>query len=260
MIHKFINSKELIEKIYDEYNIQSDDFITRFPNWAFNVLRSIKIKQVYLLENVMIDIVNYKAFIPHHVDKIYMVGINGYKGNPIFGDFLKDKIKYGSNSMMIGIDGTVLPDKNNVIELLTKSCNNTTSSEDLVFGIRSYKYDNSKSYDYKINNGWVHTYIETGTCELICGSIPYEYDEQTDLIFPLIPDDADLKEAITNYCLMNLLRRGLKHHTLSLVSNNRFTNPALAYEYYIPKARNSCNSLSTQAKENLSKILNINLM
>lgn len=260
MIHKFINSKILIEKIYDEYNIQSDDFITRFPNWVLNVLRNIKIKQVYLLENAQIDIVDYKAFIPQQIDKIYMVIINGTLANPIFGDFLKAKTKYSNSPLMIGIDGTVFPDTNNVVDLLTTSTCTNLNSEDLVFGIRSCKFNNDVSYNYKINNGWVHTNLENGTCELICGSIPYEYDEETDLMFPLIPDDGDLKEAIVNYCLMNMLRRGMKHHTLSLNTNNRFMNPALSYEYYIPKARNSCNSLSIQARESLSKILNINIM
>ena len=43
MVHKYISSKVLIDKIYDEYNIQSDDFIGRLSTWTLNVLKESKI-------------------------------------------------------------------------------------------------------------------------------------------------------------------------------------------------------------------------
>lgn len=271
MIHKFINSKQIIAKIYDEYNIQSDDFVARLPTWTYNVLRQIKIKQVYVLKNIQIEYDNNKIYIPQYVDKVYGVKINGVLAKPIFSDDILVKTKM-TNSPVIGIDGSVFPTEKNIMEFITTSNEEETITnveENLIFSegvlktafnIKYVTQGMSEEPTYKINNGWVHTNIEYGTCEIVCGTIPYEYDSELDMIFPLIPDDEYLKEAITQYCLTNMLRRGLKHHTLTLQSNNRYINPAQAYDYYVPKARNSCNSLSPQAKESLSKILNITLL
>lgn len=276
MIHKFINSKILIAKVYDEYNIQSDDFTSRLPNWTYNVLRQIKVKQVYVIKNIQIEYDNNKIYIPQYIDKVYGIKINGVLAKPIFSDEIRVKTKMG-NSPVMGIDGTLFPTEKNIMEFITTNTESTSlpEIEDSIFtqevlsnmGITKTAFDMqyvnqgiSEEPTYKINNGWIHTNIEYGTCEIICGTIPFEYDSELDMIFPLIPDDEYLKEAITQYCLMNMLRRGLKHHTLTLQANNRYVNPAQGYDYFIPKARNSCNSLSPQAKESLSKILNITLL
>ena len=62
MIHKYISSKVLIEKIYDEYNIQSSDFVTRLSTWTLNVLRQIKIKQIYVIKNIEIEYQDYNCY------------------------------------------------------------------------------------------------------------------------------------------------------------------------------------------------------
>ena len=271
MIHKFINSKILISKIYDEYNIQSDDFVSRLPNWTYNVLRQIKVKQVYVIKNIQIEYDGNKIYIPQYIDKVYGIKINGILAKPIFSDEIRVKTRMG-NSPVIGIDGTVFPTEKNIMEFVSTESTITNSSNvenNLIFdegvlksafNIKYVTQGVSEEPTYKINNGWIHTNVEYGTCEIICGTIPYEYDSELDMIFPLIPDDEYLKEAIVQYCLMNMLRRGFKHHTLTLQANNRYVNPAQGYDYFIPKARNSCNSLSPQAKESLSKILNITLL
>lgn len=279
MIHKFINSKTIISKVYDEYNIQSDDFISRLPTWTYNVLRQIRIKQVYVIKNVVGEFDSNRIQIPQYIDRVYKVIINGIPAIPSFSDVITTKTQTGSTIPVIAIDGSVFPNEKNIFDFVTTQdsiVHNQDIEPNLIFTEEALKANNlAKSVfnmncnvvgsetvtpTYKINNGWIHTNIEYGTCEILCGTIPYEYDSDFDMMFPLIPDDEYLIEAITNYCLMNMLRRGLKHHTLNLQANTRYNNPALAYDYYIPKARNSCNELSQQAKESLSKILNITLL
>ena len=34
----YVNSAELIREIYDDYNITSDDFVSRAPAWIYNAL------------------------------------------------------------------------------------------------------------------------------------------------------------------------------------------------------------------------------
>ena len=44
----YINSKVLIAELYNDYNIQSSDFIQRFPIWCANALGYLKIHQAYV--------------------------------------------------------------------------------------------------------------------------------------------------------------------------------------------------------------------
>ncbi len=84
MVHKYISSKVLIDKIYDEYNIQSDDFIGRLSTWTLNVLKESKIKQTKILENIQVEFVENRAMIPQIVDIVYGVKINDKVAVPLF--------------------------------------------------------------------------------------------------------------------------------------------------------------------------------
>lgn len=263
MIHKYISSKVLIEKIYDEYNVQSDDFAARLSTWTLNAIRELRIKQTYILENIEVEFNNNRVFIPQVVENIYGVKINGQIASPIFSNNNILKKQYTSNALVIGYDGNVYPDKKNILDLDTINPQETDLiiTDRNVLGIREWNLNKINSVTtYNITNGYIHTNIEYGTCEIMGGSIPYEYDEELDILFPLIPDDEYLKNAIIQYCLANMLRRGYKHSVLNLQANNRYVNPAQAYEYYTLKARNSCNSISPSAKQSLSKILGLTIM
>ena len=39
MTHNYISSKHIIDRIYSDYNIQSDDFVSRVPLWTLNAIR-----------------------------------------------------------------------------------------------------------------------------------------------------------------------------------------------------------------------------
>ena len=43
----FISSATLIPDMYNDYNIQSDDFVSRFPIWVANALEELKFIQAY---------------------------------------------------------------------------------------------------------------------------------------------------------------------------------------------------------------------
>ena len=53
----FISSATLIPDMYNDYNIQSDDFVSRFPIWVANALEELKFIQAYV--NVEKDIEVY---------------------------------------------------------------------------------------------------------------------------------------------------------------------------------------------------------
>ena len=77
MVHNYITSKDLIERIYNNYNIQSDDFVSRLPTWVLNAIREIGIKQSYILTNIVLYLKDNKSCIPKEIDRIYGVKING---------------------------------------------------------------------------------------------------------------------------------------------------------------------------------------
>lgn len=61
----FISSATLIPDMYNDYNIQSDDFVSRFPIWVANALEELKFIQAYVnvekTLNLMTIVVNYRG-------------------------------------------------------------------------------------------------------------------------------------------------------------------------------------------------------
>lgn len=79
------------------------------------------------------------------------------------------------------------------------------------------------------DNGFLHFSIETATIKLRYYTLPLDDDG-----FPLIPDDADVIEALTWWVMYKMITRGYKHHTI--------TNWKEAYQMWkdlYPAAQNS---------------------
>jgi len=274
MVNKYISSRVIIERIYDDYNIQSDDFVTKVPTWVLNSLREIGIRQSYITKNYETQFNHNRICIPIDIDKIYGVLINGMEAIVEFDNKVYDKIKSNTHRV-IGFKGDVFKDDTNIIDLCTvpeREIDNTspvdpdtlipyndgTLSQVLISKNINMHYWRSRpksNITYKINNGWIQTNCEHGNCEILAGSIPHVYDYDLDQLFPVIPDDECLIKCLIDYCLNMILMRGYKHSLLSLLSNNEFINPALAYKNNKMAARNSCNSMSPSSKESLSKLI-----
>ena len=270
MVHKYISSKVIIDRLYNNYNIQSDDFVTKLSTWVYNCIRDLQIKQIYIMETYKIPYNNYRIAIPQVVDKVYGVIINGKEATVDFGDKqrIDETLVSGNTHIVMGFDGVVFPNDINIIDFGTAEevpdalpdtidyydLNNSIVMSSKLMDLLYWK-SRPKDYTYKINNGWVHVNLEAGICELLVGSIPYEYDETLDILFPIIPDDELLIKSITYHCLENILMRGYKHPILALTNNNEFTNPSIMYVKSKVAARNSCNSLSPSAKRSLSILI-----
>lgn len=258
MIINYISSSVIIERIFDEYNIQSSDFVTRLAKWTLNVLREVNVKQLYRLTNIISEIDDYKCQLPEFVNRVYGIKINGVEAElDISNETVKQRYSNTPN-LIVSFSGEIFPSNDNDIYTMIENDNTIIGLEEL----SKLKYWNFKKTEYKfsIRNGWIHTDVKEGTCEILAGSIPYEYNTELDILFPIIPDDENLINAIIQYSLKNMLMRGYKHSILSLEKNNEFVNPAIAYETFKRKARNSCNSLSVSAKNKLSEMLITNII
>lgn len=284
MIHNYISSKELVERIYNDYNIQSDDFVSRLPTWTLNAIREIGIKQSYVLTTIVLKLYDNKACIPKEIDRVYGVKINGLTADFNYDLSTVDKINYEEvTNQVVGFNGNVYKHEPNAIDdydedIVTPAPIKPTSSVPNVISPTDYynatypwlshtnfdiKYWRSRSKEtnkYKIVNGWINTNVSEGTVELACGAIAYLYDEDFEMIFPLIPDDENLIKAITFYILGQILMRGYKHSLLSYSVNNEFLNPGMGWTKYSKLARNSCNALSPDSKRTLSKLTGRNII
>ena len=271
MIINYINSARIIDRIEDEYNIQSFDYVARFPNWVINCLRDIRVKQIYQQINPKIEFENYKCKLPENVNKVYKVYINGVRAKLD----VKETLKFAGSeyTLVSGFDGKVygaaeVEEETIVVTPPSEPNSNSgitippLTEEEILANFA--KNRNFQCYQegilYRIENGWITTNVSHGEIEIIAGAFPYQLDESYQALFPVIPDDENLINAITSFVLKTILMRGYKHHLLSLEKDNEFLNPSIAYTRYKQKARNTCNAMSADAKDRLSKIINTNII
>jgi len=285
MVHNYITSKDLIERIYNNYNIQSDDFVSRLPTWVLNAIREIGIKQSYILTNIVLYLKDNKSCIPKEIDRIYGVKINGLTADLNYDLSTVEKQYYSHHykNEVVGFNGSIYKTEHNAIddydedlvtpdeEKLTQTYPTVISPTDYYnaqylelnhtnFDIKYWRSRSKDTYKYKIVNGWINTNVKEGTIELACGAIPYLYDQDFEMIFPLIPDDENLIQALTFYILGQMLMRGYKHSLLSYTTNNEFLNPGMGWTKYSKLARNSCNAMSPDSKRTLSKLTGRNII
>ena len=270
MITNYISSAVIIERIHDNYNIQSEDYISKVSSWIFSALRKIGIKQQYIVNTIHGEFTEGKFMLPVTVNSVYDVAVNGKPIDYDFSNKNRNHIKLGTTIMpIISFDGKQFsytennpydPSGDNIVDDSVQSCLSVFGNRTVGRGTDN-RIDELSYIRYNINNGWIHlSNIESGNITIICSEVPYIYDENLDILFPIIPDNEDLIECITQYCLWYILMRGYKHPILSLSTNNPFINPAQAFTNGQMAARNSCNALSHSAKKTLSKLLHINIV
>ena len=285
MVHNYISSKTLIERIYNDYNIQSDDFVSRLSTWTLNAIREIGIKQSYILTNIILKLENNKCCIPKEIDRVYGVKINGLTADLNYDLNTIDKIQYNPNgqSLVVGFNGEVFKNEHNALDdfdedlvtiidtkISTAIPNNIIPTNyynatypwlsHTNFDIKYWRGRTQQTCKYKVVNGWINTDVESGIVEAACGAISYEYDSDFEMIFPMIPDDENLIKALIFYVLGQMLMRGYKHSLLSYATNNEFLNPGMGWNKYSKLARNSCNSISPDSKRTLSKLTGRNII
>lgn len=183
----YINSKVLIAELYNDYNIQSSDFIQRFPIWCANALGYLKIHQAYVDNEIKGDIINNMFQLPDYCRGVDSVIINNKEAVLKFSLFDRDSNKTINHIPALSPKGDF--NKHEITDVITSPIN---------------KYDNPKSdeiIEYWISNNWIHTNVNHGEIVVRYRSIPYEYDSETNMTFPLIYNDELLKLAIKLYVL-----------------------------------------------------------
>lgn len=114
-------------------------------------------------------------------------------------------------------------------------------------------YDSEYWYDLT-TDGYIISNLEEGDIKIYVYKYIEEFDAETNVWYPKVPDDEFVLESLDWYLLSRLLQRGHSIKGYSLSDNNKFTNPSLAFEMSLKAARNSINTMSADEYYTISKI------
>lgn len=222
----YVNSAELIREIYDDYNISSDDFVSRASTWIYNALDELNFIQAYVEKTTDINIEHYRGQLPDDFQGLINLTIEDRKiplRSP-HDNNLKTKFKELSVDDEIDID----------------------------FDSEAH---NKSKVEYHISNNWIHTNIENSVAHLKYKAIPSEFDENLQMYFPLIYNEGLLRRYLKLYIMRQILLRGYKHPVLSLASTSPVVNPALELINMKTAVRVACNKFNKDRRENIARIL-----
>lgn len=225
MNYNSINSSVVVLDVLDRYNIKSQDFISRSPRWIVDCLDDLKLSNNTVTKVYKARFNNNRCLLPEFCKKVQWV---------VFDNNPKNKAQY--NSSLYVIDDTIDLNRNAVFEgentdndVITSVNNN--SELDTAF------YQSGIPPFYRISNGWLHTNLKFGTIEIHYNKLETILDNELGLEFPVIPDEFNVKEAISCFILKTIIMRGYVHPILNLRDRDATLNPAIGYIKYAAKAR-----------------------
>lgn len=234
----FISSAILINEMYNDFNLQSDDFVTRVPIWVANALEELNFYQAYITLEKDIEFDDYRCELPYEFKGILDVYINNKKANLRNIVDIKDKIKSDDIVTVSTYTPYTKFEDNNI---------RTVKNNKII--------NNNNQPDYYISNGWLHTNVSSGIVHIKYKAIPIVYDSIVNMDVPLIYNHAQLKRYLKFYCMKQILMRGYKHPVFNLTTNNPYTNPALEVDRIRVQTRVACNKFSKDRRNNISSIL-----
>lgn len=183
MIYKYTSVYEVIEKIYRDYPQKMELDIWDVVEWSADALDLISAySQLQRVPNAVLTVSNYKAKLPCE-----LVTIDGVKCNGV---------------PLIYASGSHGPE-NSKIENTGTNFLNRTEVDDNNFPMLGTKTNWAPvPYTYIVQDGYMHTNLESGELTLSYTAVQVDGNG-----FPMIPDDAAYKNAITSYVQMMLDRR-----------------------------------------------------
>lgn len=219
MISNLISSSITIFDVIDNYNINTEDFVTRAPNWIKACIKDLGYIASLESNSYETKYNHSRALLPPFCETVEMVLINGVK------------VTYNENFYLREDE----VDLNRGVGLTLNLGDGVLNSMDVE--VNEDDMSQVPHPFYKVSNGWLHSNVASGYLEIVYQKYPTEFNEILGLECPLIPDEFNTREAIVRYILKTLLMRGYVHPLLSLKENNPLTNPGIAYETFKKQSR-----------------------
>lgn len=186
----FISSATLIPDMYNDYNIQSDDFVSRFPIWVANALEELKFIQAYINVEKDIEFDDHRCQLPWDFRGIIDVIINNKKA------VLKNSAEFNKDTITEKV--TTVPTYTSYPGIPNADI---TSPGDKNNSFNHAPVDKEQPY-YYISNNWIHTNVDYGTIHLRYRALPVVYDSIINMDVPLIYNNGPLKN-ILNFMFLN---------------------------------------------------------
>ncbi len=199
MISKYISLKQIVEKLYRDFESNESYDIDDLAEWAGEALRKINVNQQYLYQAAELSIENHKAYLPcnyHHVEQVY------YEGFPLKYNLSTypptqgllnntNKVLY-EKPVSQGISGADLI----ISDLTALGYEVSKELENLLKGTFSMLKTSivPDGYYYEIYDNHIYTSFEEGTVLMLYRGIPVDLEG-----YPLIPDNVYYEEAIASY-------------------------------------------------------------
>lgn len=244
MVFNTINSAVIIAELLDRYNIKSNDFIQRCPNWIDSCLEEIKCHRTLETDVLRTRFTNNRVQLPKFtkaVDWVVIDEVKAHYNEDVY--VLNEDIYLNRNASFSGNTYDQSPKFATIISM----DNNPEIDPDFA--------DRTIPRFYRVAHNWVHTNVKFGFIEIKYKYSPYILDDLTGLEFPLIPDEVNTKEAVMWYIIRTIVMRGYIHPILRLDARDTETNPALAFRKYATLSRISLNSPNLDERKKYTKPL-----
>ncbi len=239
----YISGISIINEIYDEFNIKSDDWVNRVPNWIYKALRQLNSNRTYVDLYICGKFENNIILLPEYEGTIKLLSINDrIIINP---NNILDQYTYNKN-----IELPIISDDN------TFNINNALSQDSV---LREDIHQISNIFNkqkYYINGNKLYTQYNTGIYKLWYNAIPTEFNDKLQTYIPLIPDIEKVIANIKWFVYKNILSRGYIHPIYSLSNRNQEYDPNIKWQNTIRGAKLALNEMDFNDR---NEIANINM-
>lgn len=219
MIYQLTNSREVLARVENNFDIDYSDWLPRAPLWIADALDQMQMISSYEDKTLDLEVNDYIVELPDDSPSdIRRILLLEYDGKPVRRLNTINPIKQPKE--------------------LTEYSSET----------------------YSIKNGFIVCSFETGTVKLYYQAPAVEFDVELQLYFPKIPINSVIQNAIGWYLIYCMLRRGHKHPTYSLDSNNPVTNPFMMWERESKKAINAASGFDPEDRAEMSRIIRATLI
>lgn len=190
MIYTIVNSKVAIARTIARFSIPSTDWMPLTPLWVSDCLSDIGVYSETGITRVEVTVANNKFTLPCSMKLLKYV--------------MYQKQRLPRINQVPGVNPDDAADNNINVHV-------------------SHNYELSKT-------GYCYTTFESGTVYVYHSSLDTELDSETNLQYPLIPDDDMLMDAMNWYILRRILEKGYKVPGYSLATSSFYVNPAMQYD------------------------------
>jgi len=239
----FISGNTIVGTVYDEFNIKSDDWVNRVPNWIYRALRILDTKKIYTNNLIKDTFSNHKIELPEYEGTIKLLTIDGAV------IINRDRIDLPIATTSITITSTDIVSTND-----TFNVNNALSKDESLIANSINTNINNVSNAHYIEQNILYTVVESGTYRLWYEAIPAQFEEQFQTYVPMIPDIEEVIQYLKWNIFKNILSRGYIHPVYSLGNRNQEYDPNIQFKANRMKAKLALDKMDVKDRNDIANI------